>query len=132
VSVGDRFEISKILAATPNRIYRAWLDREEYSTFIGAEAGIDARVDGAFSAWGDYIQGTTLELEDDRRIVQSWRTVDFPSVAPDSRLEVLLEPVDGGTRLTLIHSEIPDGMGEEYHQGWIDNYFEPMKRHFGR
>ncbi len=128
--MADRFEISTTLAAMPNQVYRAWLDSEE-PPFIGAQASIDARVGGAFTAWGDYIKGMTLELEDSRRIVQSWRTVDFSSGAPDSRLEVLLEPVKGGTRLTLIHSEIPDGMGEEYHQGWIDNYFEPMKRYFG-
>jgi uncharacterized protein YndB with AHSA1/START domain len=129
--VADRFEISTTLTAKPGEVYKAWLDSEEHTAFIGAEANIDGRVGGAFTAWGDYIQGTTLELEDGKRIVQSWRTVDFPSSAPDSRLEVLLEPVEGGTRLTLIHSEIPDGMGDEYHQGWIDNYFEPMKRYFG-
>jgi uncharacterized protein YndB with AHSA1/START domain len=128
--VSDRFEISTILPAPPQRVYEAWLDSQEHSAFIGAEADIEARVGGPFSAWGDYIQGTTLEIEAGRRIVQSWRTVDFPQASPDSRLEVLLEAVEGGARLTLIHSEIPDGMGDEYHQGWIDNYFEPMKAYF--
>ena len=128
--MSDRFEISTILTAAPQRVYEAWLDSEEHSAFIGAEADIDARVGGSFSAWGDYIQGTTLEVDRGRRIVQSWRTVDFPSTSPDSRLEILLEAVEGGTRLTLIHSEIPDGMGDEYQQGWIDNYFEPMERYF--
>lgn len=126
----ERFEIFTILAAAPKQVYEAWLDGERHSAFIGAEASVDGRVGGAFSAWGDYIQGTTLELEKDRRIVQSWRTVDFPEESPDSRLEILLDEFEAGTRLRLIHSEIPDGMGEEYHQGWIDNYFEPMKRYF--
>jgi uncharacterized protein YndB with AHSA1/START domain len=129
--VPDRLEISTTLAATPQQVYRAWLSSEEHSAFIGAEASIDPRIGGAFTAWGDYISGTTLELEKDRRIVQSWRTVDFPPAVPDSRLEILLDALGGGTRLTLIHTEIPDGMGDEYNQGWIDNYFEPMKRYFG-
>lgn len=127
----DHFEISTELAAPPAKVYRAWLSSEEHSAFIGAEARVDPRVGGSFSAWGDYIRGTTLELEENRRIVQSWRTVDFPVNSPDSRLEVVLDEVRGGTRLTLIHSEIPDGMGEDYHQGWRDNYFEPMRRFFG-
>lgn len=126
----DRFEISTVLPAAPEKVYRAWLSSEGHSAFIGAEASVEPRVGGSFSAWGDYIQGTTLELERNRRIVQSWRTVDFPPDSPDSRLEIVLDKVKGGTRLTLIHSEIPDGMGEEYHQGWVDNYFEPMKRYF--
>lgn len=128
--MSDRFEISTILTAAPQRVYEAWLDSEGHSAFTGSEAKVDARVGGSFSAWGDYIQGTTLEVEEGRRIHQSWRTVDFPPSSPDSRLEVLLEAVEGGTRLTLIHSEIPDGMGDEYQQGWIDNYFEPMKAYF--
>ena len=128
--MADKFEISTVLTASPHKVYVAWLDSEEHSAFIGAEARIDPRVGGAFSAWGDYIEGKTLELEEDRRIVQAWRTVDFPPDSSDSRLEILLEKVKGGTRLTLIHSEIPDGMGDEYHQGWIDNYFEPMQRYF--
>ncbi|HLC06518.1 MAG TPA: SRPBCC domain-containing protein [Anaerolineales bacterium] len=128
--MADEFEISTVLTASPHKVFAAWLDSEEHSAFIGAEANIEPRVGGPFSAWGEYIAGKTLELEKDRRIVQAWRTVDFPADSPDSRLEILLDKVEGGTRLTLIHREIPDGMGEEYQQGWIDNYFEPMQRYF--
>ena len=128
--MADKFEISTVLTASPHKVYVAWLDSGEHSAFIGAVANIDPRVGGAFSAWGGYIEGKTLELEEDRRIVQAWRTVDFPSESPDSRLEILLEKVKGGTRLTLFHSEVPDGMVDGYPQGWIHNYFDPMQRYF--
>ena len=62
--------------------------------------------------------------------MQSWRTTDFPEGAEDSRLEVLLDEVPGGTRVTLLHTNIPDGQGEEYEQGWKEYYLEPMKRYF--
>jgi len=32
--------------------------------------------------------------------------------------------------MTVIHSDIPDGQGDDYRQGWIDYYFEPMKEYF--
>jgi activator of HSP90 ATPase len=69
-------------------------------------------------------------LEPGRRIVQTWRTSEFSDADPDSEIEVLLEPVDGGTRLTLHHRHVPDGQLDYEHGGWQDNYFEPMRGYF--
>lgn len=126
----ETIQLSTILPASPETIYRAWLDSQEHTAFTGGEAVIDPHVGGKFTAWDGYIQGTTLELEPYRRIVQSWRTAEFPDGSPDSRLEVLLEAVHGGTQLTLIHSGIPEGQGKDYGPGWEENYFEPMNRYF--
>ena len=42
----------------------------------------------------------------------------------------MLEEVEEGTRLTLIHSEIPEGQGEQYRQGWEEHYFEGVREYF--
>ena len=75
--------------------------------------------------------GTNLDLKPNSRIVQSWRTTEFSDEEPDSRLEILLEATDDGTRLTLRHTDLPDH-GSQYKQGWIEAYFEPMLRYFRR
>jgi uncharacterized protein YndB with AHSA1/START domain len=132
--LSDAFEISTVLPAPPARVYAAWLSSAEHAAMTGGSAGssadIDPRVGGAYSAWDGYITGVTLELEPDRRIVQSWRTVEFPADSQDSRLEIVLEPVTGGARLTLKHSDIPAGQGASYETGWVENYFEPMQAYF--
>jgi activator of HSP90 ATPase len=128
--MSDAFEVSVMLSATAARIYAAWLNSDEHSTMTGGAAQIDPTVGGTFSAWDGYISGTTLELEPHRHIVQSWRTVEFPADAPDSRLEITLEENAGETRLTLKHTHIPAGQGFSYESGWVDNYFEPMKEYF--
>jgi activator of HSP90 ATPase len=74
--------------------------------------------------------GKNLELEPPRRILQSWRTTEFPEGAPDSMLEILIEPDGDGSKLTLIHTEIPEGQSEDYKQGWKDYYFALMKAYF--
>ena len=112
------------------RIYKAWLDSTEHGDFTGSPAEIDPKIGGSFSAWDGYIEGVTLELAPYHRILQSWRADDFPPEASDSRLEVLLEVVPEGTRLTLVHSNIPDGQAAEFKQGWEDFYFTPMKAYF--
>lgn len=96
----------------------------------GARAAVDAVIGGKFTAWDDYITGMLLQLDPGRRIVQTWRTTEFPDAAPDSRLEILFEAEGDGTRITLIHSDIPAGDGGKYEDGWIDYYFEPMQRWF--
>ena len=93
-------------------------------------ARVSGKVGGKFTAWDGYISGRTLELEPDQRIVQAWRTSEFAAEAPDSRLEVLLAKVKGGTRVTFIHTNLPDGQSASYKLGWKDFYFKPMKSYF--
>jgi activator of HSP90 ATPase len=82
--------------------------------------------------WNGYITGRNLSLERPRRIVQSWRTTKFSATEPDSEIEVLLEPTGGGTRITVRHSNVPDGHTSYRDGGWQRSYFEPMKEYFKR
>jgi len=130
VMATESFEVSAFLPAPPWRVYEAWLDGTEHGAFTGGPATSEPAVGGAFTAWDGYIQGKNLALEPYCRILQSWRTTEFPPRSPDSRLEVLLDAQEGGTHLTLRHSEIPEGQGESYKQGWLEFYFEPMQQYF--
>ena len=124
------FTLSEIIPAKPAEIYEAWLSSEGHTALTGSPAKVEGNVGGKFSAWDGYIFGTTLELTPNQRIVQTWRTTEFPGDAPDSRVEVLLEEVSRGTKLTLIHSDMPEDQVDSYRQGWEDFYFKPMKEYF--
>jgi activator of HSP90 ATPase len=126
----DSIKVSAVIPAEPKAVYAAWMSSSGHGAMTGSGARVTARVGGAFSAWDGYISGKTLELEQDSRIVQSWRTTDFDPDDLDSTLEVLLQKAKGGTKVTLVHTNIPAGHGEEYRKGWIDFYFKPMKEHF--
>lgn len=111
-------------------LYNAWLNSGEHTRFTGAQAEIDNKTGGKFTAWDGYIEGTTLEVYPYSKIIQSWRTTDFPEGSPDSRLEILFEPEGEKTKLTLIHSNIPEGLEGEFEQGWLDYYFKPMESYY--
>ena len=128
----ESFTVSTVLPATEKQIYEAWLSSEGHSQMTGSQAEVEGRSGGTFKAWDGYIWGKTLEVEPNRRIIQSWRTSEFPEDSPDSRVEILLEEVSERTKATLIHTEIPDGQGEGYKQGWDDFYFTPMRAYFSR
>jgi activator of HSP90 ATPase len=129
---GESFTVSSVIPASPETIYKAWLSGKEHGAMTGSTATAAARVGGKFTAWEGYISGKTLALEPCSRIVQAWRSTDFPKDAPDSRLEIVLAPAKSGTRLTLKHSELPKGSSAGYRKGWIDFYFKPMKEYFSR
>ena len=123
------FTVSGIVAAPAQAIYDAWLDGEGHSAMTGSPAHGAPEAGASFDAWDGYITGTNLVLEPPRRIVQAWRTAMFKADEPDSEIEVSFEPVEGGTRLSIRHSNVPDGE-EHYEAGWQSHYIEPIKRYF--
>ena len=125
------FTLKTIIDANPEEIYSTWLDSEGHAKMTGGAASITDQPGASFTAWDGYIEGRNLELEPNKRILQSWRTSDFDSADEDSRLEILLKEVDGKTELTLIHSDLSDH-GEQYRTGWDNHYFQPMKEYFSQ
>lgn len=129
--MADSFEVSTFFPGVPvTEIFNAWLESEAHSGFTGSPAQIEPVVNGGFSAWDGYISGRTLEIDPPHRVLQSWRTTEFPQDSPDSHLEILFEEMEGGTQLRLIHTNIPAGQGENYLQGWQEFYFQPMQQYF--
>ena len=127
----EKISISTTLPASPEQVYKAWLSGKEHAAFTGGQKATGStKVGGKFTAWDDYISGKNLELDEPSRILQSWRSTEFPEGHPDSKLEILLEPNKAGTKITLNHTEIPAGQSAAYKEGWEDYYFAPMKEYF--
>lgn len=126
----ESFSISEVIPARPEQIYSAWLSTAAHSAFTGEEAAVEPFVGGKHSTFGGYAVGRTVELQPGRRIVQTWRSQDFPEEAPDSRLEVTLEETLGGTLLTILHTDVPEGHSERYRDGWTKYYLEALKEFF--
>jgi activator of HSP90 ATPase len=128
----NEFELIEMFPTSAEEIFDAWLSSEGHSLMTGSPAEVNGRIGGTFSAWDGYIWGTTLEMDRPSRILQAWRTSEFPEESPDSQVEILLEKVNDGTKLTLRHSKIPEGQVDGYKQGWMDFYFKPMREYFGK
>ena len=123
------FKVSEVFPISPLELYDAWLDAQTHSEMTGSPTEISAEAVTSFSAGDGYIQGVNLELEPGKRILQRWRTTDFSEDDEDSIVEILLEEAGDGTRLTIIHSNLPED-GMQYQDGWVKWYFTPMKRYF--
>jgi activator of HSP90 ATPase len=124
------FEVSDVLPARVDVTYDTWMSSESHSAMTGGAAKIDPQVGGSFEAWDGFITGTTEVLEPGRRIVQTWRTTEFTDADEDSRIEVLLEPAENATKITVRHTNVPDGHLSYENGGWQSKYFDPMREYF--
>lgn len=115
--------------SAPEDVYDALLDPEKHSAFTGSPATTSAKVGAAFTAWGGYIIGKNLELVKGKKIVQEWKTTEWPSGYPVSRLEFTLAPKKGGTELEMIHSKVPAEQLADYSSGWKSAYWDPLKEY---
>ena len=122
--------LTQTLSATPEQVYTAWLSSQGHSDMTGSKATASNKVGDEFTAWDGYLYGKNLKLALNKKIVQSWRTNEFPEDAPDSILTITLEATEKGTKLTLKHADTPDEQEKNYEQGWQDHYFEPMEKYF--
>lgn len=115
------------IKADPHRIYSALLDAGQFASFTGAPAQIDARPGGRFTLFGGRIEGCTLELTPDERIVQAWRPADWePGLY--SNVRFTLKPAGASTIITLNHSGFPEGDFDHLSSGWHEHYWEPLKK----
>ncbi len=119
-----------IFKASPHRVYEALMDSAQHSAFTNSKAEISREVGGVYTAYDGYITGVNLELVPDQKIVQSWHASDWPEHQVSVVTFLLTELAGGGTHLDFSHVDVPNGSEEEFTQGWIDNYWEPMEAYF--
>lgn len=123
------FSISVHLPAAPGDIYNAWLRSASHTEMTGSKTRIGAETGTDFSAQDGYVSGKNLLLLPPNHIVQSWRTKSFAANDPDSQVEITLLPENEGTRLILLHGDIPEGQ-PDYERWWKEHYFTPMVAYF--
>ena len=98
----------------------------------GAPPTSDPTIGGTYTAWDGYIEGEHVSFQPPGLIVQTWWTSHFPEGAPKSRLEIRITPDGDGSRVTFVHTEIPEGQGKNYEEGWESFYLTPMRAYFGK
>jgi uncharacterized protein YndB with AHSA1/START domain len=126
----ESLKFSVDLPVSPERVFRAWMDSYEHSRFTGSPAQIDAKKGGKYTAGDGYIEGETQLLSPFDRIVQTWRTKDFPAESPDSTVEIKLESTCLGSQFILNHTGIPDGQSKQYLENWETFYLRPLLAYF--
>ena len=115
--------------AKPRAIYQALMNSKKHRAFTGAPAKIDAKVGGGFTAWGPHLQGVTVDLVKNKRIVQAWRAASWPK-GHYSIATFELKGAKGGTKLVFTQTGIPASRLRDINGGWKSHYWDLLKRAF--
>jgi uncharacterized protein YndB with AHSA1/START domain len=127
--------LHRVLKATPERVYRAFLDADAKAKwlppngFTGKVHHIDAKVGGTyrmsftnFTTGNEmFFGGTFVELVPNERIVYTDR-FDDPNLPGEMTLTVVLKPVFCGTDLQITQEGIPEMIpAEACYLGWQES-----------
>ncbi len=113
-------------SATAANVYAALASSEQHAAFTGAPAAIGATAGSEFSAYGGKVSGRTIELVEGTRIVQAWRSADWPEGV--YTIATFQLKADGdGTVLVFEQDAIPDGAVDHLDAGWHKMYWEPLR-----
>lgn len=123
---------SEFIPAAPSVVYRAFVDARMHSEFTGANATFERREGGQFSSADGYITGKFLRLQNARRIVQEWKTSEWPADAPPSLLELRFVPRENGTEVRMVQTQVPADQAPRYRKGWDEHFWTPLKKYFHR
>ena len=111
----DRIERTVELAHPPAKVWAALTTAEGLGTWFGQQASIDLRPGGtAQMSWdtGDKAEMRIERIDEPTVFGFTWHIYGLPSDDPRrTYVEFTLEPVDSGTRLTVVESgfsQLPD------------------------
>ena len=111
------------IAAPPEVVFLYFTDPARMVDWMGVAAVLDPRPGATFRVEAngpDVVLGRYVEVEPPHRVVFTWGFEGTdPIAAPGAtRVEVTLEPDGDGTRLTLLHHGLPDGLRDAHAEGW--------------
>ena len=143
---------SKIIPASAEQIYNAWIDADELAAWLPPE-GMTARFDrfdlreggsyrlvltyldpsagtGKATPDADIVEARVVELVANERLVQE---VDFesdiPAFAGTMRMTWQLTPTAGGTLVEFIAEDVPDGISAEDHAAGLSSSLSNLAAH---
>jgi uncharacterized protein (TIGR03086 family) len=125
------FTKSTILPVSPDEAFALITEPERLRRWQTVTATVDLRAGGSYRFTvvpGHVAEGTYREVEPGRRIVFGWGWEGNPDLPRDaSTVTITVEPVEGGSRVTLVHEGLTEAQAVSHAEGW-NHFFERLER----
>ena len=113
--------------ARPEWIYEQLADSRWHTRLTGQRAQISRKVGGRFSARGGRVSGINVDLAPGERLVQAWRTKEFPKGIFSMATFQLSRAKAGVTELVLTHRGVPKHLIPKVEADWRKFYWERIR-----
>ena len=121
MSEDGSFETTVDLNAPVQEVFRYLTDPAAMIRWMGQHAALEPAPGGAFEVDinGVPVRGRYVEVDPPRRVVVSWGVAGSTGMPPGAtQVEFTLSPTEAGTRLRLVHRNLPPDEMEMHSAGW--------------
>ena len=118
---GEAVTLEVIIEAPPDTVFQFFVDPTRMRRWMGAHVDLDPRSGGVFAVdiGNNHTRGSFVTVEPPERVVFTWGWEGSDLVPPgSSTVTIVLEAVDDGTLVRLIHSDLPAGEDVRHSHGW--------------
>ncbi|MCF8448374.1 MAG: SRPBCC domain-containing protein [Taibaiella sp.] len=115
------------LSAAPDRVMQLLTDAVLIRKWSGGEAILENKVGGEFMMFDGWATGNVLKTGASE-LAYTWKTTDWAEDTAPTEVHYLLKKHDGGTKVTITHTGLPNEDEMKSHRsGWTDYFFDPME-----
>lgn len=114
------------IKAPVEKVWKSLIDPKEIEAWGAGPAKMDDKVGTKFELWGGDIHGTNIEIVKNEKLVQDWYGGDWPKA---SRATFTLAADKDGTRVDLLHENVPDNEADDIEDGWNSYYLGEIKKY---
>ncbi|CAG8765890.1 30727_t:CDS:2, partial [Racocetra persica] len=118
------------LQTSADQVYETLLDAGRVAAWTRSRPDIFRHVGSTFSLFEGNITGTILELDSNKKIVQTWRLKTWPE-GHFSTVTLEFEQTSDYTLVNITQKGVPVGEEEIVKQNWQNYYWNPIKSVFG-
>ncbi|KAJ1660994.1 Co-chaperone [Dispira simplex] len=131
-NVGNTTTISDTIefVTSAAELYLTLTDPGRVAAWTRAPPQLEPKIGGAFALFGGNVNGRFEVLEQNRRIVQTWRLASWPADYY-SKVTIELDEGDDSVRLHLTQTGVPIGEEDQTRNNWQQYYWRSIKATFG-
>lgn len=120
--------------APADEAYKVFTDPARIAAFTRSPPKVfeGAKKGGKFELFGGNVSGEYLELEENKKIVQSWRLAQWPAGHFSTlKIEFDQNDVDHVTVMRVTWDGVPIGQEDVTKRNWSEYYIKSIKQTFG-
>ena len=123
-------KMSVNLPVSPKEAFELLTDSKKIKAWSGQAGKVEPKIGGKVKVFGDWASGKVLEYKLGKSLSYTWVVGDWekPSV-----VKYKLTKTKTGTKVDLIHSDLPsDKEVKDHRDGWDEYFFGPMKAYLAK
>ena len=118
------------ITAPKELLFNSWLNQFQQGAITQALCYLTPEINGRVELWNGAVLGRFLVIEKNKRLVMTWRTVEFEDNTPDTHLTLLFQDTRNGSRFIVQHDNIPLNMLNQFRFAWEQVYFPNLHSYF--